>query len=163
ALEAGSGLQLDAGDPRRFSVRLAGPPSLSGQTAQLLLSMPFPNQGEIHVGDDLAQALSAYLAAPVMPAYPAGRGMSAAAVAGRADAARHPRVRAARSLRSVLAGRAGPARDRVPAAASGRRGDRHPHAALGPDGPRADLRDRSDHGLAVRAERVPAADRHLSP
>src|SRR5207237_689069 len=57
----------------RGRVRLAGAPSLydggaGNQVAQLVLSMPFPNQGELHVGSDLAEALQAYLGGQVQPA-----------------------------------------------------------------------------------------------
>ena len=71
AIDLGQSLDLDLDDPRRFSARLAGPISLSsgadGQVAQMVLSMPFPNQGEVHVGSDLSDALQAYLGAPVLP------------------------------------------------------------------------------------------------
>ena len=62
--------------PRRTSVRLAGPISSydngSGQVAQLVLSMPFPNDGEMHVGDDLtpARQSSVVVLAALMPAKP---------------------------------------------------------------------------------------------
>lgn len=67
AIETGRAMQLDARDERRRSVRLAGPTTLAGWTGQLLLSMPFPNRGELHVGEDLSEALQAWLAAPVLP------------------------------------------------------------------------------------------------
>ena len=76
ALETGRGAQLDAGDSRRSSARLAGPvvlvPGSGGQVAQMVLSMPFPNSGEVHVGSDLSEALQAYLGAPVLPAGSSG-------------------------------------------------------------------------------------------
>ena len=54
AQEVGAALDLSSIDPRRTSVRLAGPSSVydggGGQVAQLVLSMPFPNGGELHVG-----------------------------------------------------------------------------------------------------------------
>jgi hypothetical protein len=68
ATETGDALRLDAGDERRRSVRLAGPASLAGRTGQLVLSMPFPNRGELHVGEDLSDALQAWLEGPVLPA-----------------------------------------------------------------------------------------------
>jgi len=68
ALEVGDALRPGAFDERRTAVRLAGPPALIGQTGQLLLSMPFPNRGELHVGGDLADALQTWLTAPVVPA-----------------------------------------------------------------------------------------------
>jgi len=72
ALEAGDAMQLESFDPRRTTVRLAGPINTydggSGQVAQLVLSMPFPNDGELHVGNDLNQALQAYLGGSVQPA-----------------------------------------------------------------------------------------------
>jgi hypothetical protein len=85
ALDVGSALQLDSYDPRRGSVRLAGPVTTypggaSGQVAQLMLSMPFPNQGELHVGDDLSEALQAYLGGQVSPA--SGRSPFGALAAG---------------------------------------------------------------------------------
>ena len=71
ALEMGDALELEPLDPRRSNVSLAGPLSMrdgsAGQVAQLVLSMPFPNEGELHVGTDLNQALQAYLTAPVQP------------------------------------------------------------------------------------------------
>ncbi len=76
ALGVGAGMNLDAGDPRRASVRLAGNPTLfsgaRGQVAQLMLSMPFPNSSEMHVGSDLAEALQQYLGMPVQPASSSG-------------------------------------------------------------------------------------------
>ena len=72
AQEIGAAMDLSSLDPRRTSVRLAGPSSVydggSGQVAQLVLSMPFPNGGEVHVGDDLSEALQAYLGNAVRPA-----------------------------------------------------------------------------------------------
>ncbi|HMC35318.1 MAG TPA: hypothetical protein VKH65_12950, partial [Myxococcales bacterium] len=70
AIESGHALQLAPRDERRRSVRLAGPGTLAGRTRQLVLSMPFPNRGELHVGEDLSDALQAWLAAPVLPAPP---------------------------------------------------------------------------------------------
>jgi len=70
AVESGHALQLAPRDERRRSVRLAGPATLGGRTGQLVLSMPFPNRGELHVGEDLSDALQAWLAAPVLPAPP---------------------------------------------------------------------------------------------
>src|SRR5712692_4248723 len=75
AVEAGRSLPLAADDSRRRAASLAAPASLTGdpgsKVARLLLSMPFPNPGEVHVGPDLADALNAYLAAPVVPVLPA--------------------------------------------------------------------------------------------
>ena len=85
ALDMGRASQLDATDPRRSSARLAGPvvlaPGGGGQVAQMVLSMPFPNAGEVHVGSDLSEALQAYLGAPVVPAGSAG-GSAAPAFGG---------------------------------------------------------------------------------
>jgi len=76
---------LDAGDPRHGSIQLAGPIALrdgsSGQVAQLVLSMPFPNEGELHVGTDLNEALQAYLAAPIQPT-PSPSSLAAASQGG---------------------------------------------------------------------------------
>jgi hypothetical protein len=76
ALEVGASLQLDSGDARLTNVRLADSPRLfdgpGGQVARLVLSMPFPNSGELHVGEDLSEALQRYLAVPVMPATSSG-------------------------------------------------------------------------------------------
>ena len=78
AFETGNALSagMDSDDPRRSSVRLAGGVSVfqspSSQIAQMVVSMPFPNSGEVHVGSDLSEALQAYLAAPVVPS---GSGM----------------------------------------------------------------------------------------
>lgn len=77
AVENGAALDLEAADPRRRDVRLARAISLGERSAQLLLSMPFPNRSEVHVGDDLAQALHAYLATPPTPAPPATPASSA--------------------------------------------------------------------------------------
>jgi len=102
ALDAGAAMNLDIDDPRRTTVRLAGPAYLggaTGQTAQLVLSMPFPNQGEIHVGDDLAQALQSYLSAPVMPAsYAPGVVVGGGALAGAAGGGMLLRLRGGESL-----------------------------------------------------------------
>ena len=72
AQDVGAAMDLSSIDPRRTSVRLAGPSSVydggSGQVAQLMLSMPFPNGSELHVGDDLSEALQAYLGNAVQPA-----------------------------------------------------------------------------------------------
>jgi hypothetical protein len=72
AVQAGRALPLAAEDPRRRAASLAGPAALAGgpgnKVARLVLSIPFPNPGEVHVGSDLADALNAYLAAPVVPA-----------------------------------------------------------------------------------------------
>jgi hypothetical protein len=70
AIETGHALRLDPADDRRGSARLLGPSTLAGRTAQLVLSMPFPNASEIHVGSDLSEALQAYLGAPVLPVLP---------------------------------------------------------------------------------------------
>jgi hypothetical protein len=48
------------------------PFAVASRTAQLVLSMPFPNGGELHVGGDLTSALHSYLAAPVLPAQTDG-------------------------------------------------------------------------------------------
>ncbi len=93
AVEAGRSVPLAADDPRRRAASLAAPASLTGdpgsKVARLLLSMPFPNPGEVHVGPDLADALNAYLAAPVVPVPPAvaaqspGTSLAPAPVPGR--------------------------------------------------------------------------------
>src|SRR5205814_5916492 len=70
AIDMGRAMLLDPTDERRSSASLAGPSTLAGRTAQLVLSMPFPNASEIHVGSDLSDALHAYLAAPVVPVLP---------------------------------------------------------------------------------------------
>ena len=72
AIELGRSVPIAADDPHRHSAslgeRASGGGSPAGKVARLVLSMPFPNPGEIHVGTDLSDALSAYLAAPVVPA-----------------------------------------------------------------------------------------------
>src|SRR5712692_3835004 len=90
-VEAGSSLAPD--DPRRGAASLAGPSSLTGvpgsKVARLVLSMPFPNPGEVHVGPDLTDALNAYLAAPVVPAVAEpsrGTSLAPAPVPGREGA-----------------------------------------------------------------------------
>lgn len=76
AIDFGQSIDLDSDDSRRGAAQLAGPISLysgaAGQVAQMVLSMPFPNSGEVHVGEDLSDALQAYLGAPVLPAGSAG-------------------------------------------------------------------------------------------
>lgn len=59
-------LVLRPRDDRR-TVRLAAPVTARDHASRLLISMPFPNRGQLHVGQDLAEALHAYLAAPVAP------------------------------------------------------------------------------------------------
>ncbi|MCA1826183.1 MAG: hypothetical protein ABR567_09555 [Myxococcales bacterium] len=73
ALDVGAAMDLASFDDRRRYVALAAAPSLydagaGNQVAQLVLSMPFPNQGELHVGSDLTEALQAYLGGRVQPA-----------------------------------------------------------------------------------------------
>jgi hypothetical protein len=70
AIGAGAALRLDPHDDRRGTVRLAGPAAAAAGTARLVLSMPFPNRGEVHVGSDLAAALDTWLGAPAVPAAP---------------------------------------------------------------------------------------------
>jgi hypothetical protein len=70
AMEAGTARGLDRSDDRRHGVPLAGPVGVQGRTARLVLAMPFPNQGALHVGHDLSDALDTYLAASVVPAQP---------------------------------------------------------------------------------------------
>ena len=70
AIGAGAALRLDPLDERRGTVRLAGPVATAAGTARLVLSMPFPNRGEVHVGSDLAAALDSWLGAPAVPAPP---------------------------------------------------------------------------------------------
>jgi len=72
AIGAGAALRLDPHDDRRGTVRLAGPAAAAAGTARLLVSMPFPNRSELHVGSDLAAALDSWLGAPAVPAAPAG-------------------------------------------------------------------------------------------
>ena len=67
-------LALPPGKERRRTAHLAAPVSARDYAARLLISMPFPNRGQLHVGEDLAEALHAYLAAPVTPlVHPRGR------------------------------------------------------------------------------------------
>ena len=70
AIGAGAALRLDPHDDRRGAIRLAGPAAAAAGTARLVLSMPFPNRGELHVGGDLAAALDTWLGAPAVPAAP---------------------------------------------------------------------------------------------
>ena len=70
AIGAGTALRLDPLDERRDTVRLAAPVATAAGTARLVLSMPFPNHGELHVGSDLAAALDTWLGAPAVPAPP---------------------------------------------------------------------------------------------
>jgi hypothetical protein len=70
AIEVGNALQLGPADDRRRSVRMKGPATTAERTTQVLVSMPFPNRGELHVGNDLSEALNAWVAAPVLPAPP---------------------------------------------------------------------------------------------
>ena len=76
AIEVGAAAQLRSDDPRRSRVLPAGgtvfTPGAGGQIARMVLSMPFPNSGEVHVGSDLSEALQSYLAMPVVPASSAG-------------------------------------------------------------------------------------------
>lgn len=76
AIDVGLAAQLQPGDTRRSRIRIAGDtvftPGAGGQIAQMVLSMPFPNSGEVHVGGDLSEALQSYLAMPVVPASSAG-------------------------------------------------------------------------------------------
>src|SRR6266851_1998510 len=78
ALDLGASMRLGSDDPRRRSAMLAGGVTMhqGGQVAQMVLSMPFPNGSEVHVGSDLAAALQSYLAAPVVPARAAGTAFS---------------------------------------------------------------------------------------
>jgi hypothetical protein len=102
AIPLGKALQLPSGDVRRRSVRLAAPVSLRDHTARLLLSIPFPDRGQLHVGEDLSDALHAYLAAPVMPlAQAAAVPSSEASSIGALVAA--PREQAIRSARQAVA------------------------------------------------------------
>ena len=83
ALDVGAAMDLTSFDERRREVRIAGPSSwydggAGNQVAQLVLSMPFPNQGEMHVGSDLAEALQAYLGGSVQPMMGAPAGLSLA-------------------------------------------------------------------------------------
>jgi hypothetical protein len=71
AVEPRTALGPDAGDGRSGSVPFAGAVGATGQTEKLVLSMPFPNRGELHVGQDLTAALDTLLAAPLAPVRPA--------------------------------------------------------------------------------------------
>src|SRR5713101_8062155 len=72
AVEAGRSLPLAADDSRRRAASLAAPASLAGdpgsKVARLLLSIPFPNPGEVHVRPNQADSLTDYLSAPVVHA-----------------------------------------------------------------------------------------------
>ena len=46
---------------------------VGGQAARMVLSMPFPNSGEVHVGSDLSDALHSYLGTPVLPSGSTGK------------------------------------------------------------------------------------------
>ena len=70
AIGEGAALRLDPHDDRRGTARLAGPAAAAAGTARLLVSIPFPNRGEIHVGSDLAAALDSWLGAPAVVAAP---------------------------------------------------------------------------------------------
>ncbi|MFL5309893.1 MAG: hypothetical protein ACJ79H_05500, partial [Myxococcales bacterium] len=71
AVEVGRALPIPADDSRHGAASLAAAAFLrggpGGKVARLVLSMPFPNPGEIHVGTDLSDALGAYLSAMVVP------------------------------------------------------------------------------------------------
>ncbi|MGZ6125182.1 MAG: hypothetical protein ACXWLR_09495, partial [Myxococcales bacterium] len=67
AIAFGKALPLRPSDPRRQFLRLAAPLTVADHAARLVVSMPFPNRGQLHVGQDLSEALHAYLAAPAMP------------------------------------------------------------------------------------------------
>ena len=252
ALDVGGAMDLTSFDDRRTQVRLAGPTSwydggAGNQVAQLVLSMPFPNQGELHVGTDLSEALQAYLGGQVQPAstslfaptVAAGGALGAGAgglmlklrgggpgaagaddlpldwsglhleasqkardavvtldlpdvqplIAGSSSVsglpillqralaqtgdwtpgpgAPMPGAIRELALRGPFDAVAGPelisfgptARPLNP----GEEEIRHPDAALGPDGPRADVGDGPDHGLADRAGGLLAADGNLPP
>ena len=72
AIDVGNAQQLGPADDRRRSVRMRGPATTAERTSQVLVSMPFPNRGELHVGNDLSEALDAWVAAPLLPAPPPG-------------------------------------------------------------------------------------------
>ncbi|MGZ6123593.1 MAG: hypothetical protein ACXWLR_01460 [Myxococcales bacterium] len=72
AIGTGRALALGPGDERRRAVRLAAPVTASVHAARLVISLPFPNRGQLHVGQDLSDALQAYLAAPLVPRVEAG-------------------------------------------------------------------------------------------
>ncbi|HYS11226.1 MAG TPA: hypothetical protein VEP66_20995 [Myxococcales bacterium] len=87
AIGAGESLQLSALDERRTTVRMAGPVTAPSGTTRFLLSIPFPNHSEMHVGRDLTDALDTWVAAPVATA-------PAAAVAPSIEWFRAPPLRA---------------------------------------------------------------------
>jgi len=61
--------RFEAGDGRAGSALAASPAGATRETErQLVLSMPFPDRGALHVGQDLTAALDTLLAAPVVAA-----------------------------------------------------------------------------------------------
>lgn len=104
AIPVGRALQLPSGDMRRSTVRLAAPPSLRDHTARLLLSMPFPATGRLHVGEDLSHALHAYLATPALPVVPSELSAAAPGPAVVTGASRELAVRSARKAVAALEG-----------------------------------------------------------
>jgi hypothetical protein len=70
AIDAGNALQRGPADDRRRSARITGPATMAERITQVLVSMPFPNRGALHVGNDLSEALNAWIAAPLLPALP---------------------------------------------------------------------------------------------
>ena len=68
AIPPGEALRFPPVEDRHGKVRLADPVRTAGWTGRLVRSMPFPNRGELHVGDDLTAALNTWLAASVRPA-----------------------------------------------------------------------------------------------
>lgn len=95
AIGTGRSLALPPQDPRRRSVRLAAPLTAFDHAARLLVSIPFPNRGQLHVGEDLSEALHAYLAAPVTPLV--DRAFPSLALPGFAPGARLVQSKAVRS------------------------------------------------------------------
>jgi len=72
ASEVEQPVELERDERRQRTFEHGGPRTApdarGGKAARLVLSLPFPNAGEIHVGPDLAGALDTYLDAPVVPA-----------------------------------------------------------------------------------------------
>lgn len=109
AFEVGAAAPMDADDARRSKVHLAGgtvfTAGAGGQVARMVLSMPFPNSGEVHVGGDLSEALQSYLAMPVVPGSAKGFGVDGAA-SGALAGALVLRVRGGSSAQFNSSGRA---------------------------------------------------------
>jgi hypothetical protein len=57
--------------PEHLDLPSPARPEIAGQVARLVHSLPFPDEGGLHVGPDLGHALQVFLAAPVAPALAA--------------------------------------------------------------------------------------------